>query len=217
MSKELDLEPDIDLTEKRAVVMALGTMVQVGTPIIRALEGVRDNFAETQRMKDALDMIILGLRGGNTLCGSLSREHFPELDDGLFLPLVDAGEETGELDIMLLKVGAIYSDELESRSHIWIGGTGALIRMSQLLELYTDAGLPILRSLKLVKEAMLDAKYTQMSKAIGVAIEYIESGHTLSESLARLPKFFPKQFVEMVRIGEGQGALERVLGKMNLS
>ncbi len=216
MSKGLELEPDIDLCEKRAVVMALGTMIHVGTPIIRAIEGTKENFAQTQRMKDALDSLITGIRAGHTLCGSISREQFPELDDGLFLPLVDAGEQTGELDLVLLKIGGIYAKELESRTHTWVGGSGALIRVSQLLELYTDAGLPVLRSLHLMKSTTADAKYSQMSKALGVVIEYVESGHTLSESMNRLPKFFPKPFVEMIRIAEEQGAIDKVLGKLNL-
>lgn len=216
MRDATELEPDIDVAEKRAFVSALGTMIEIGTPIIRALEGVKNSVAQSQRMKDAIDLLILGIKQGHTLADALPKERFPEFDDGIFLPLIDAGEETGELDILLFKIGGIYAAELNSRPAFWLERSGALMRVSQLLQLYSDAGLPFLRSLKLIENSLPSAGYPQMAKAIGVVITTIESGATLSESLRTLPQFFPKSFVELVRIGEEQGAVDRVLGRINL-
>jgi type II secretory pathway component PulF len=216
MGRELELEPDIDLSEKRAVVMALGTMIQVGIPILTAIERAKDKFAQSQRMKDALQMLLLGVKAGHPLDKALPKERFPELDDGIFFPLISVGEETGELDILLLKAGKIYGSELQGRPSSWFEYTGAQMHVSQYLQLYIDAGLPILRSLALIKRVMPGAGYPQMAEALGVVIEEIESGSTLSESLAVLPKFFSEPFVAMIRSGEEAGALERVLDKINL-
>lgn len=43
----------------------------------------------------------------------------------------------------------------------------------------------------------------------------IESGHSLSEAMARLPRFFPRNLVTMVEMGERTGRLETVLDRFS--
>jgi len=74
-----------------------------------------------------------------------------------------------------------------------------------------DAGLPILRSLRILEEqtesAVFKIKIRQISSDI-------ESGSNLADSLARHPKIFDNLYVNMVRAGELGGVLEAVLSKI---
>lgn len=74
-----------------------------------------------------------------------------------------------------------------------------------------DAGLPIMRSLQILREqvesVIFKDKITEMASDI-------ESGSSLSESMAKHPKIFDKLYVNMVRAGELGGVLETVLNKI---
>lgn len=74
-----------------------------------------------------------------------------------------------------------------------------------------DAGLPIMRSLNILREqvesVVFKEKITQMSKDI-------ESGSSLSDAMSKHPKIFDKLYVNMVRAGEIGGVLEAVLNRI---
>ncbi len=74
-----------------------------------------------------------------------------------------------------------------------------------------DAGLPIMRSLNILHEqvesVIFKDKISEMARDI-------ESGSSLSESMAKHPKVFDKLYVNMVRAGELGGVLEQVLNRI---
>jgi len=74
-----------------------------------------------------------------------------------------------------------------------------------------DAGLPILRSLRILEE---QAKKGNMKRVIGYVADDIEGGSTLSEAMARHPRAFDRLFVSMVAAGETGGVLDLILARI---
>lgn len=74
-----------------------------------------------------------------------------------------------------------------------------------------DAGLPILRSLRVLEG---QSKGGMLKACVTGVIEDIESGSTLSEAMAKQPKAFDNLYVNMVKAGEAGGALEVILQRL---
>ncbi|MCX7591939.1 MAG: type II secretion system F family protein [Kiritimatiellae bacterium] len=74
-----------------------------------------------------------------------------------------------------------------------------------------DAGLPLLRGLRIL---LKQEKTPALREALTGMGEAVESGSTFSEALAQYPKIFDKLFVSMVKAGEAGGVLEVVLKRL---
>ncbi len=74
-----------------------------------------------------------------------------------------------------------------------------------------DAGLPVLRSLKILEHQM---KPGILKNALMDVVEDIEGGSTLSEAFGKHPKCFDRLYVNMVKAGEAGGALEVILQRL---
>lgn len=101
-----------DLIEKSAVASfcnVFGTLTRSGVPILNSMEIVRDT-AGNEVIADAIDYARAQIQEG----GSIS-EAFQEkgVMPALAIQMMAIGEETGELDKMLGKVGEFYEDEVE--------------------------------------------------------------------------------------------------------
>ena len=86
-----------------------------------------------------------------------------------------------------------------------------LCAFTRQLSTLQDAGLPILRSLRILEGQCRPGPLK--SSLIGV-IEDVESGSTLSEAMAKQPKAFDNLYVNMVKAGEAGGALEVILQRL---
>jgi type IV pilus assembly protein PilC len=74
-----------------------------------------------------------------------------------------------------------------------------------------DAGLPVLRSLKILEGQM---KPGVLKNALMDVVDDVEGGSTLSEAFAKHPKCFDRLYVNMVKAGEAGGALEVILQRL---
>jgi type IV pilus assembly protein PilC len=74
-----------------------------------------------------------------------------------------------------------------------------------------DAGLPVLRSLKILEHQMRPGV---LKNALMDVVDDVESGSTLSEAFAKHPKCFDRLYVNMVKAGEAGGALEIILQRL---
>ena len=74
-----------------------------------------------------------------------------------------------------------------------------------------DAGLPVLRSLKILEHQMRPGV---LKNALMDVVDDVESGNTLSESMGKHPKCFDRLYVNMVKAGEAGGALEVILQRL---
>ena len=74
-----------------------------------------------------------------------------------------------------------------------------------------DAGLPILRSLRILEEQQ---KLKNFKRIIGYVADEIEGGSTLSEAFGKFPRCFDKLMVDMVAAGETGGVLDLILARV---
>ncbi len=89
-------------------------------------------------------------------------------------------------------------------------GVKQLTQFARQLSTLQDAGLPILRSLRILEEQQKGA----FKRIIGYVADDIEGGSTLSEALGKYPKAFNKLFVNMVAAGEVGGVLDVILARL---
>jgi type IV pilus assembly protein PilC len=80
------------------------------------------------------------------------------------------------------------------------------------LSILQDAGLPILRSLKILADMQ---KPGRLKNSLLDVCDEIEGGATLSEAMSKSPKAFDRLYVNMIRAGEAGGALEVILRRLS--
>jgi type IV pilus assembly protein PilC len=88
-----------------------GTLIQAGVPHIDALEIVRDSTGN-DCLRAAVEEVRRTVREGEGLARPMGETG---LFDDLVVNMVDVGEETGELDAMLVKVADAYEKQVDRR------------------------------------------------------------------------------------------------------
>jgi type IV pilus assembly protein PilC len=74
-----------------------------------------------------------------------------------------------------------------------------------------DAGMPILRSLRILEGQVAAGP---MKDVVGAMAEDVETGTSLSEAMAKFPGVFDDLYVNMVRAGEAGGALTAIFNRL---
>jgi len=90
-------------------------------------------------------------------------------------------------------------------------GTKVMTAFTRQLATLVDAGLPLLRGLRVLEK---QEKNPTLKRVIGELATAIEGGSTFSEALAQHPKLFDRLFINMVKAGELGGVLEVVLNRL---
>jgi general secretion pathway protein F len=86
----------------------LGTLLKSGVPLLQALNNSRD-IINNRVIAAAVDSVSAGAKEGKGIAVPLSETHvFPQLA----LSMIKVGEETGQLDTMLMKVASTYEKSL---------------------------------------------------------------------------------------------------------
>ena len=101
----------------------------------------------------------------------------------------------------------------QRRKTFALGGTGGkkMVTFTRQLSILQDAGLPILRSLKILES---QAKPGGLKNALIDVCDEIEGGATLSEAMSKSPKAFDRLYVNMIKAGEAGGSLEVILQRL---
>jgi type IV pilus assembly protein PilC len=109
--------------------------------------------------------------------------------------------------------GAVTAAKARKKRGFALGGGGSkhVCAFTRQLSILQDAGLPILRSLKILEG---NAKAGKLKNALQDVCEEIETGATLSEALSKSPKVFSRLYVNMIKAGEAGGALEVILQRL---
>jgi type IV pilus assembly protein PilC len=101
-----------DLIQKSAVARfsrTFGALTRSGVPILTSLEIVRDTSGN-QVIANAIDAARVEIQQGGMISIALQKEKvFP----AMAIQMISIGEETGEIDGMLMKVADFYEDEVE--------------------------------------------------------------------------------------------------------
>jgi type IV pilus assembly protein PilC len=87
----------------------LGTLISSGVPILEALAIVR-NAIGNQIIAGAISAVHESIKEGENIAQPLANSH--EFDD-IVVNMIDVGEETGELDKMLMKIADNYDEEVD--------------------------------------------------------------------------------------------------------
>jgi type IV pilus assembly protein PilC len=135
-----------DLNEKNAVARfcrIFGTLTRSGVPILSSLDIVRDT-AGNQVIANAIEKSKQEVQQGGMLSLALQRERvFPPLA----IQMISIGEETGEIDSMMMKVADFYEDEVEQAVKaltsvlepimmVFLAGMVAIILLSMYLPMF---------------------------------------------------------------------------------
>lgn len=88
----------------------LGTLIQSGVPILNALSIIK-NATGNAVVAGAIESVHNSIREGDTIAEPL--KHSGVFDD-LVVNMIQVGEETGELDKMLIKVADTYDSEVDT-------------------------------------------------------------------------------------------------------
>ena len=97
-------------------------------------------------------------------------------------------------------------------------GTGGRVKTKQLtqftrqLSTLQDAGLPILRSLRILQQQQRPGT---LKNVAGAVADDVEAGASLSEAMARYPKAFNALYTNMVAAGEAGGVLDLILNRLS--
>ena len=86
-----------------------------------------------------------------------------------------------------------------------------LTLFTRQLSTLQDAGLPLLRSLQILEQQQKGGK---LKNILGFVVEDVESGTSLSESMAKHPKAFDRLYSKMVNAGEIGGVLDIILQRL---
>ena len=89
--------------------------------------------------------------------------------------------------------------------------TKQLTLFTSQLSTLQDAGLPIVRSLKILEGQM---KPGVLKNTLGIVADDVEGGSTFSEALSKHPRIFDKLYVNMVKAGEAGGVLDTILRRL---
>jgi type IV pilus assembly protein PilC len=101
-----------DLIQKTATARfcrTFGALTRSGVPILTCLEIVRDTSGN-QIVSNAIDEARKEIQTGGMISIALQKEQVFPL---MAIQMISIGEETGELDKMLMKVADFYEDEVE--------------------------------------------------------------------------------------------------------
>jgi len=93
-------------------------------------------------------------------------------------------------------------------------GTGSVNQVTQFtrqLSTLQDAGLPILRSLRILEQQQKPGLLRVIIRNVG---DEVEGGATLSEAMAKNPKAFDRLYCNMVQAGETGGVLDVILQRL---
>src|SRR4030095_15370835 len=90
--------------------------------------------------------------------------------------------------------------------------TKVLTAFTRQLATLVDAGLPLLRGLRVLEKQERNVTLKEILAQLALSIE---GGSTFSEGLAQHPKVFNRLFVNMVKAGELGGVLEVVLNRLS--
>jgi type IV pilus assembly protein PilC len=93
----------------RLKLPVLGTLISAGVPILEALMITRDTSGNYVYER-ALTRVHDSIREGETFAAPLREA---KVCDALVVNMIDVGEETGDLDAMLMKIADNYDEEVD--------------------------------------------------------------------------------------------------------
>lgn len=134
----------------------------------------------------------------------------------------EVARELREKNLHAVSISKIAKEKSESRlkkdinlSEISIFGSGykisELANFAQRLSVLIGAGIPLVRSITIIKN---QSNMKHEKEMLAGLLSKIEAGEQLSTALKDYPKYFPKLFVHLIKAGETGGVLDDVLTEL---
>jgi type II secretory pathway component PulF len=123
---------------------------------------------------------------------------------GIFMLRRAAASESGQRVIERIVLGVPLLGKVAARF--------ALVRFCRMLGTLVGAGVPLVASLRVAKEALGNRT---LSDTIGQATEEVQRGVALSRSLASNSLLFPPSVIEMISVAEETGRLDKELVRIS--
>ncbi|MPQ44633.1 hypothetical protein GBZ86_12870, partial [Clostridium tarantellae] len=79
------------------------------------------------------------------------------------------------------------------------------------LSTYTKSGIPLIKSLELIKVSIYNSEY---KNSLDKIIQNLKNGEILSEAMKKEGNLYPNLLIDMLKIGEESGRLDEVLLKV---
>jgi general secretion pathway protein F len=128
----------------------LGTLLRSGVPLLQALHNSKD-IINNQVIASAIDTVSRGAKEGKGIAAPLAAAN---VLPALALSMIKVGEETGQLDTMLLKVAVTYEKSLriaikrfvslmEPALILGMGLVIGFIVLSMLMAIFSITNLPV--------------------------------------------------------------------------
>lgn len=118
MSREVDFSAYFDRIKQSdvaRVTQLLGTLLNAGITLPEALAAMTDQV-ESQRFKGILSDVANRVNEGSALADALSK--YPEVFRSLYINMVRAGEASGSLETVLVRIAGFMDQEEELRSKV---------------------------------------------------------------------------------------------------
>lgn len=103
------LGPVVRMTIVARFTRTLGTLLNSGVPILEALNICRGSIGNVH-LQDALKKVHDAIKEGETMAEPLGKSG---IFDDMVVNMIDVGEETGELDKMLIRIADNYDDQVD--------------------------------------------------------------------------------------------------------
>ncbi|MCK4708737.1 MAG: type II secretion system F family protein [Gammaproteobacteria bacterium] len=103
------------LTRKERIVITfqLGQLLSAGVPLLEGLADLRDSFTEIH-IKALIQAILEAIEGGDSLSQAMNK--FPESFDHVYVSLIHVGEQSGELNQVLIELEDMLKWQEELRA-----------------------------------------------------------------------------------------------------
>ena len=110
-------------------------------------------------------------------------------------------------------VPSVEKAPAKKKGGLFMGGVSSkdIVTFTTQLSTLQDAGLPIVRSLKILEEQQKPGRFKDQLEEVS---SEVEQGSTLSEAMAKYPKSFDKLYISMVKAGEAGGVLDVILRRL---
>ena len=105
----------VNIGDLSAMTRQLATLQKANVPLVDSLQGVSEQV-ENPVLKEAMSDIRNQVNEGSSLFKAM--ENYPKLFDRVYLSMVEAGEMTGTLDVILLRLAQFKEAEHELKSKV---------------------------------------------------------------------------------------------------
>lgn len=184
--------------DRRAGWMLLGTLLQSGTPVLMALKLCAQS-ATFPANRDLMLRLRDAVNAGDSMVTVL------EAATGISpceIAMVRVGEETGQMPETLRLIGELPDEERLQKN--------PQLALLSFLPPILDAGLPLLPSLRMMRDGYSRGGAQSVSDIISQLAEMVRGGKTFGEALSARAEF-DAILVSFVKAGERAGLLPDML------